>query len=42
MNRIFAPDGFDETGVGPLYLQLQRRLSLASANSLKPLRRTTL
>ena len=29
MNRIFAPDGFDDTGAGPLYLQLQRRLSQA-------------
>jgi len=29
VNRIFALDGFDETGAGPLYLQLQRRLSRA-------------
>ena len=37
MNRIFTPDGFDETGAGPLYLQLQRRLSQAMAEGrLKP------
>ena len=37
MNRIFAPDGFDETGAGPLYLQLQRRLSQAMAEGrLRP------
>lgn len=34
---IFAPAGFDETGAGPLYLQLQRRIAGAiAAGGLKP------
>ncbi len=37
MDRIFSPEGFDQTGAGPLYLQLQRRLADAiAANRLKP------
>jgi GntR family transcriptional regulator len=37
MNRIFAPDGFDAAGAGPLYLQLQRRIADAMADGrLKP------
>lgn len=32
MNQIFTPDGFDETGSGPLYLQLQKRISEAIAS----------
>jgi GntR family transcriptional regulator len=32
MEPLFSPDGFDETGAGPLYLQLQRRLSQAVAD----------
>jgi GntR family transcriptional regulator len=32
MEMIFTPDGFDATGAGPLYLQLQRRLSDAIAS----------
>ena len=37
MDRLFSPEGFDETGAGPLYLQLQRRLSHAVAEGrLKP------
>jgi GntR family transcriptional regulator len=37
MDRLFSPEGFDETGVGPLYLQLQRRLAQAVAEGrLKP------
>lgn len=31
MERIFSPDGFDEAGAGPLYLQLQRRIGDAMA-----------
>lgn len=31
MDRIFTSDGFDETGSGPLYLQLQRRIADAVA-----------
>lgn len=27
MDRIFSPDGFDDPGTGPLYLQLQRRIA---------------
>ena len=27
MERIFSPDGFDEAGAGPLYMQLQRRIA---------------
>lgn len=37
MERIFSSEGFDETGAGPLYLQLQRRIADAIASSrLKP------
>ena len=43
MDRIFSPDGFGAAGAGPLYLQLQRRISeaigagrLASGDSLPP------
>ncbi len=37
MDRIFAPGGFDETGAGPLYLQLQRRIAEAvAAGRLRP------
>ena len=43
MERLFSPDGFDETGAGPLYLQLQRRIAdaiaagrLAPGDSLPP------
>ncbi|MBP9183218.1 MAG: GntR family transcriptional regulator [Fuscovulum sp.] len=37
MERIFAADAFDDAGAGPLYLQLQRRLSEAIASGrLKP------
>ncbi len=37
MDRIFAPEGFDETGAGPLYLQLQRRIAEAVASGrLRP------
>jgi GntR family transcriptional regulator len=32
MEQIFSPDGFDETGAGPLYLQLQRRIAEAIAS----------
>lgn len=31
MDRIFHPEGFSETGAGPLYLQLQRRIAEAIA-----------
>ncbi|AWB49934.1 GntR family transcriptional regulator [Gemmobacter aquarius] len=31
MDQIFSPEGFDQTGAGPLYLQLQRRISDAIA-----------
>ena len=31
MERIFSPIGFDDAGSGPLYLQLQRRISEAMA-----------
>lgn len=31
---IFAPEGFSETGAGPLYLQLQRRIAGAVASGL--------
>ena len=31
MDAIFSPDGFDATGAGPLYLQLQRRIADAVA-----------
>lgn len=27
MDQLFSPDGFDETGAGPLYHQLQRRIA---------------
>ena len=37
MDRLFAADGFDETGAGPLYLQLQRRIADAVASGrLRP------
>ncbi len=37
MEAIFSPDGFDSTGAGPLYLQLQRRIADAvSAGRLSP------
>jgi GntR family transcriptional regulator len=37
MERIFAADAFDDAGAGPLYLQLQRRISEAIASGrLKP------
>ncbi|MBC2836190.1 GntR family transcriptional regulator [Paragemmobacter straminiformis] len=37
MEQIFSPQGFDETGAGPLYLQLQRRIAEAIASArLKP------
>lgn len=37
MDQIFSPQGFDETGAGPLYLQLQRRIAEAIATArLKP------
>lgn len=37
MERLFTPEGFDETGGGPLYLQLQRRIAEAIAEGrLKP------
>lgn len=31
MQQIFSPDGFDDPGTGPLYLQLQRRIAAAIA-----------
>ncbi len=31
MDRLFSPEGFVETGAGPLYLQLQRRIAEAMA-----------
>lgn len=37
MDDLFSPDGFDETGAGPLYLQLHRRIAEAIASGrLKP------
>jgi GntR family transcriptional regulator len=27
MERLFSPDGFDQTGAGPLYLQLHKRIA---------------
>lgn len=37
MQEIFSPQGFDESGGGPLYLQLHRRLAEAIASGrLKP------
>lgn len=33
MNTIFASDGFDDTGAGPLYLQLHRRIADAIASA---------
>jgi GntR family transcriptional regulator len=37
IETIFSPDGFDSTGAGPLYLQLQRRIADAvSAGRLSP------
>lgn len=37
METIFSPDGFEEVGGGPLYLQLQRRIGDAIASGrLKP------
>jgi len=37
MERLFAPEGFEEVGAGPLYLQLQRRIGEAIASGrLKP------
>ena len=32
MDRLFSPQGFDDPGAGPLYLQLQRRISDAMAS----------
>lgn len=32
MDRLFSPDGFDATGAGPLYIQLQRRIAEAIAS----------
>lgn len=32
MDAIFSPEGFDATGAGPLYLQLQRRIADAVAS----------
>ena len=32
MDEIFSPDGFEEIGGGPLYLQLQRRIGEAIAS----------
>lgn len=37
MEQIFSPDGFEEVGSGPLYLQLQRRIGEAiDTGRLKP------
>ncbi len=37
IDTIFSPDGFDSTGAGPLYLQLQRRIADAvAAGRLSP------
>lgn len=37
MGDLFAPDGFQETGAGPLYLQLHRRIAEAiGSGRLKP------
>lgn len=43
MERLFSPEGFDQTGAGPLYLQLQKRIAeaistgrLAPGDSLPP------
>lgn len=37
IETIFSPDGFDSTGAGPLYLQLQRRIADAvAAGRLSP------
>ncbi|MBU9697931.1 GntR family transcriptional regulator [Rhodobacteraceae bacterium HSP-20] len=37
MERLFSPDGFEEVGSGPLYLQLQRRIADAiGSGRLKP------
>lgn len=37
MDLLFSAEGFDETGAGPLYLQLQRRIADAIASGrLKP------
>lgn len=37
IEAIFSPDGFDTTGAGPLYLQLQRRIADAvAAGRLSP------
>jgi GntR family transcriptional regulator len=37
MDRLFSPDGFDDAGSGPLYLQLQRRIAEAiSGGRLAP------
>ena len=37
MEDLFSPEGFDETGAGPLYLQLHRRIAEAIASGrLKP------
>lgn len=32
MNSLFSPDRFDDSGAGPLYLQLQRRIAEAIAS----------
>ena len=32
MEQLFSPDGFDDPGSGPLYLQLQRRIAEAIAS----------
>lgn len=34
MQTLFSPEGFDDTGSGPLYLQLQRRIAEAIASGL--------
>lgn len=37
MERLFSSDGFEDTGAGPLYLQLQRRIGEAiGSGRLKP------
>jgi GntR family transcriptional regulator len=37
MDHIFTPDGFDDTGAGPLYVQLHRRIADAIVSGrLKP------
>lgn len=37
MDHLFSPEGFDDTGAGPLYVQLHRRIAEAIASGrLKP------